>query len=82
MNEQNAFKMIDETFMALPDIHSKSSALQELLNYLQCSRISEQDLNYDSMLNVFISTLHSITDQFKDILSRIENFEMQNPATE
>ena len=40
-------RIIDDTFMELTDIHSKSTALQALANYLQCSRVSAQDLDYD-----------------------------------
>ena len=39
-------RIIDDAFMELTDIHSKSTALQALANYLQCSRVSELDLEY------------------------------------
>ena len=51
-------KIIDDTFMELTDIHSKSCSLQALTNYLQCSRVSDQDLDYDSVLSVFDSCLN------------------------
>ena len=51
-------KIIEDTFMELTDIHSKSCSLQALTNYLQCSRVSDQDLDYDSVLSVFDSCLN------------------------
>lgn len=69
-------KIIDDAFMELTDIHSKSSALQALANYLQCSRVSAQDLDYDSVLSVFDSVLKYISAQLGDILTRIEVSEM------
>lgn len=69
-------KIIDDTFMELTDIHSKSTALQALANYLQCSRVSAQDLDYDSVLSVFESALNYISTQLGDILTRIEVSEM------
>ena len=69
-------KIIDDTFMELTDIHSKSTALQALANYLQCSRVSAQDLDYDSVLSVFESALNYIGTQLGDILTRIEVSEM------
>ena len=62
--------------MELTDIHSKSTALQALANYLQCSRVSAQDLDYDSVLSVFETALNYISTQLGDILTRIEVSEM------
>ena len=62
--------------MELTDIHSKSTALQALANYLQCSRVSAQDLDYDSVLSVFETALNYISVQIGDILTRIEVSEM------
>ena len=53
-------RIIDDAFMELTDIHSKSTALQALANYLQCSRVSAQDLDYDSVLSVFETALNYI----------------------
>ena len=69
-------RIIDDAFMELTDIHSKSSALQALANYLQCSRVSAQDLDYDSVLSVFETALNYISAQLGDILTRIEVSEM------
>lgn len=69
-------RIIDDTFMALTDIHSKSTALQALAIYLQCSRVSAQDLDYDSVLSVFESALNYISAQLGEILNRIEVSEM------
>ena len=69
-------RIIDDTFMELTDIHSKSTALQALANYLQCSRVSAQDLDYDSVLSVFETALNYISVQIGDILTRIEVSEM------
>ena len=69
-------KIIDDTFMELTDIHSKSISLQALASYLQCSRVSDQDLDYDSMLNVFDSSLNYISTHLGDILSKNEASEM------
>ena len=69
-------RIIDDAFMELTDIHSKSSALQALANYLQCSRVSAQDLDYDSVLSVFDSVLKYISTQLGEILTRIEMSEM------
>lgn len=69
-------RIIDDAFMDLTDIHSKSSALQALANYLQCSRVSAQDLDYDSVLSVFETALNYISTQLGDILTRIEVSEM------
>lgn len=69
-------RIIDDTFMELTDIHSKSTALQALANYLQCSRVSAQDLDYDSVLCVFETALNYISRQLSDILTRIEVSEM------
>lgn len=65
-------KIIDDTFMELIDIHSKSTSLQALAKYLQCSRVSDQDLDYDSVLSVFDSSLNYISTHLGDILNRIE----------
>ena len=65
-------RIIDDAFMELTDIHSKSTALQALANYLQCSRVSAQDLDYDSVLSVFETALNYISVQIGDILTRIE----------
>ena len=62
--------------MELTDVHSKSTALQALANYLQCSRVSAQDLDYDSVLSVFDSVLKYISTQLGEILTRIEMSEM------
>ena len=43
-------RIIDDAFMELTDVHSKSTALQALANYLQCSRVSAQDLDYDLLI--------------------------------
>ena len=64
-------KIIDDTFMELTDIHSKSISLQALAKYLQCSRVSDQDLDYDSVLSVFDSSLNYISTHLGDILNRI-----------
>ena len=69
MTERN---IIDDTFMELTDIHSKSISLQALAKYLQCSRVSDQDLDYDSVLSVFDSSLNYISTHLGDILNRIE----------
>lgn len=69
-------RIIDDAFMELTDIHSKSTALQALANYLQCSRVSAQDLDYDSVLSVFDSVLKYISTQLGEILTRIEMSEM------
>lgn len=69
-------RIIDDTFMELTDIHSKSTALQALANYLQCSRVSAEDLDYDSVLSVFETVLNYISAQIGDILTRIEISEM------
>ena len=69
-------RIIDDAFMELTDIHSKSTALQALANYLQCSRVSAQDLDYDSVLSVFETALNYISVQIGDILTRIEVSEM------
>ena len=69
-------RIIDDAFMELIDIHSKSTALQALANYLQCSRVSAQDLDYDSVLSVFETALNYISVQIGDILTRIEVSEM------
>ena len=69
-------RIIDDTFMELTDIHSKSTALQALANYLQCSRVSAQDLDYDSVLCVFETALNYLNRQLSDILTRIEVSEM------
>lgn len=69
-------RIIDDAFMELTDIHSKSTALQALENYLQCSRVSELDLDYDSVLSVFETALNYISGQLGDILTRIEVSEM------
>ena len=69
-------RIIDDAFMVLTDIHSKSTALQALANYLQCSRVSAQDLDYDSVLSVFETALNYISVQIGDILTRIEVSEM------
>ena len=69
-------RIIDDTFMELTDIHSKSTALQALANYLQCSRVSAQDLDYDSVLSVFETALNYISGQLDEILTRIEVSEM------
>lgn len=69
-------RIIDDAFMELTDIHSKSTALQALANYLQCSRVSAQDLDYDSVLSVFETALNYISTQLGDILTRIEVSEM------
>lgn len=74
-------RIIDDAFMELTDIHSKSTALQALANYLQCSRVSAQDLDYDSVLSVFETALNYISTQLGDILTRIEVSEM-GAATE
>lgn len=71
-------KIIDDAFMELTDIHSKSSALQALANYLQCSRVSAQDRDYDSVLSVFDSVLKYISAQLGDILNKIEVSEMDS----
>ena len=68
--------IIDDAFMELTDIHSKSTALQALENYLQCSRVSAQDLDYDSVLSVFETALYYISAQLGEILNRIEVSEM------
>ena len=65
-------RIIDDAFMELTDIHSKSTALQALANYLQCSLVSAQDLDYDSVLSVFETALNYISVQLGDILTRIE----------
>ena len=65
-------RIIDDAFMELTDIHSKSSALQAQANYLQCSRVSAQDLDYDSVLSVFETALNYISAQLGEILTRIE----------
>lgn len=70
-------RIIDDAFMELTDIHSKSTALQALANYLQCSRVSAQDLDYDSVLTVFETALNYISAQLSDILTRIEVSEME-----
>ena len=69
-------RIIDDAFMELTDIHSKSTALQALANYLQCSRVSAEDLDYDSVLSVFETVLNYISAQIGDILTRIEISEM------
>ena len=69
-------RIIDDAFMELTDIHSKSTALQALANYLQCSRVLELDLDYDSVLSVFETALNYISTQLGEILTRIELFEM------
>ena len=69
-------RIIDDAFMELTDIHSKSTALQALANFLQCSRVSAQDLDYDSVLSVFETALNYISVQIGDILTRIEVSEM------
>ena len=69
-------RIIDDTFMELTDIHSKSTALQALANYLQCSRVSAQDLDYDSVQSVFETALNYISGQLDEILTRIEVSEM------
>ena len=69
-------RIIDDAFMELTDVHSKSTALQALANYLQCSRVSAQDLDYDSVLSVFETALNYISTQLGDILTRIEVSEM------
>lgn len=69
-------RIIDDAFMELTDIHSKSTALQALANYLQCSRVSAQDLDYDSVLCVFETALNYISRQLSDILTRIEVSEL------
>ena len=69
-------RIIDDAFMELTDIHSKSTALQALANYLQCSRVSELDLDYESVLSVFDSVLKYISTQLGEILTRIEMSEM------
>ena len=69
-------RIIDDAFMELTDVHSKSTALQALANYLQCSRVSAQDLDYDSVLSVFDSVLKYISTQLGEILTRIEMSEM------
>ena len=69
-------RIIDDAFMELTDVHSKSTALQALANYLQCSRVSAQDLDYDSVLSVFDSVLKYISTQLGEILTRIEVSEM------
>lgn len=69
-------RIIDDAFMELTDIHSKSTALQALANYLQCSRVSAQDLDYDSVLCVFETALNYLNRQLSDILTRIEVSEM------
>ena len=74
-------RIIDDAFMELTDIHSKSTALQALANYLQCSRVSAQDLDYDSVLSVFDSALKYISAQLGEILTRIEISEL-NVTTE
>ena len=74
-------RIIDDAFMELTDIHSKSTALQALANYLQCSRVSELDLDYESVLSVFDSVLKYISTQLGEILNRIEVSEM-GAATE
>ena len=68
--------MANKAFMELTDVHSKSTALQALANYLQCSRVSAQDLDYDSVLSVFDSVLKYISTQLGEILTRIEMSEM------
>ena len=70
-------RIIDDAFMVLTDIHSKSTALQALANYLQCSRVSAQDLDYDSVLCVFETALNYLSRQLSDILTRIEVSEME-----
>ena len=70
-------RIIDDAFMELTDIHSKSTALQALANYLQCSRVSELDLDYDSVLSVFETALNYISGRLGDILTRIEVSEME-----
>ena len=70
-------RIIDDAFMELTDVHSKSNALQALANYLQCSRVSAQDLDYDSVLSVFETALNYISTQLGDILTRIEVSEME-----
>ena len=74
-------RIIDDAFMELTDIHSKSTALQALANYLQCSRVSELDLDYESVLSVFDYVLKYISTQLGEILNRIEVSEM-GAATE
>ena len=74
-------RIIDDTFMELTDIHSKSTALQALANYLQCSCVSAQDLDYDSVLSVFETALNYLNRQLSDILTRIEVSEL-NVTTE
>ena len=74
-------RIIDDAFTELTDIHSKSTALQALANYLQCSRVSELDLDYESVLSVFDSVLKYISTQLGEILNRIEVSEM-GAATE
>ena len=74
-------RIIDDACMELTDIHSKSTALQALANYLQCSRVSELDLDYESVLSVFDSVLKYISTQLGEILNRIEVSEM-GAATE
>ena len=69
-------RIIDDAFMELTDVHSKSTALQALASYLQCSRVSAQDLDYDSVLSVFETALNYISTQLGDILTRIEVSEM------
>ena len=69
-------KIIDDTFMELTDIHSKSTSLQALAKYLQCSRVSDQDLDYDSVLSVFDSCLNYISTHLGDVLTKIEASEM------
>ena len=69
-------RIIDDAFMELTDIHSKSTVLQALANYLQCSRVSELDLDYDSVLSVFETALNYISGRLGDILTRIEVSEM------
>ena len=71
-------RIIDDAFMELTDVHSKSTALQALANYLQCSRVSAQDLDYDSVLSVFETALNYISAQLGDILTRIEVSEMDD----
>ena len=69
-------KIIDDTFMELTDIHNKAISLQALASYLQCSRVSAEDLAYDSMLSVFDSGLNYISTHLGDILTKIEVSEL------
>ena len=50
--------------------------IQALTNYLQCSRVSDQDLDYDSVLSVFDSCLNYISTHLGDVLTKIEASEM------